>query len=265
MNTRHKALSAAVALSTALTLTAVPASAAPTTLATALAALRAAEAQVQTAIHDQATLSAAKWDAQMDAALAAEATAEANLRPFLVPPSATDFDVVHLFDYKAHGLTYKVELDPINGSTSAYGNTTNPIDNQISEYGSPCFRNDFGDLSGVCYGTFNAGSGGSEVWKSGVGIDLRISQVSTWVPGQPVPPSVYITGTEASIVGSNGQTYHPAFETGVSPSQSTSIISSGTPGNWEIDFVLPTGVKVVQVKWSNLDPNGETTTAVWNV
>ena len=137
MNTRHKALSAAVALSTALTLTAVPASAAPTTLATALAALRAAEAQVQTAIHDQATLSAAKWDAQMDAALAAEATAEANLRPFLVPPSATDFDVVHLFDYKAHGLTYKVELDPINGSTSAYGNTTNPIDNQISEYGSP--------------------------------------------------------------------------------------------------------------------------------
>ena len=114
-----KALSAAVALSAALALTAVPASATtpPTTLASALAALTAAQAQVRAAISDEATTSVATWDAQMKAALAAEALAEAQLRPFLVPPATTDFGVTHSFVYKT-GVPYTVQLNPINGSSN---------------------------------------------------------------------------------------------------------------------------------------------------
>ena len=60
MTTARRVVSAAVAISAALTLTALPASAAspPATLASALAALKAAEAQVRIAISDQATVSA---------------------------------------------------------------------------------------------------------------------------------------------------------------------------------------------------------------
>ena len=84
----------------------------------------------------------------MKAALTAEATAEAYPATVLVPPSTTDFGVVHWFTDKTGGLTYKVELAPINGSTSAYSDVpNNPVDNEISDrYGSPCLRDDNGEL-----------------------------------------------------------------------------------------------------------------------
>ena len=163
----RKVLSAAAALSAALSLTAIPASAttAPTALAAAEAALTPAQAQVQAAIKDQATLSAAKWDAQMSAALAAEATAEAQLRPFLAPPTY-DFGVIHTFTYKAGGeLTYKVQLAPINGSTNGDG----------IGLGGCNAKNIVMNLSGVCYGPFPDLADGTQPGKylSGVAIHLN--------------------------------------------------------------------------------------------
>ena len=262
MNTHHKALTAVVALSAALALTAVPASASttattPPTLASALAALKAAEAQVTTAIDDKPAAPGAAWDAQMKAALAAEAAAEAQLRPLLVPPSTTDFGVTYLFDYKAHGLTYKVQLAP--GSADAFsGTNTRAIDLDYFS-GTPCVdRTQY--PTGVCYGTFTAGQHDNV---SGVAVDLGFSEVTTWVPGDPIPPSVYIAANDASIVGSNAETYHPVPTDGdPTPAESVGITSLV---HWEIVFALPKGVTVAQVKWSNVDPNGETTTAVWNV
>jgi hypothetical protein len=265
--TTRKVLSAAVALSAALALTAVPASAAPTTLASALAALTAAEAQVTTAIHDQATLSVTAWDAQMKAALAAEHAAEAELAPFIVPPPTTDFGVVHSFDYRyGNGLVYQVQLAPLNGSTTA-----GPSGISFGSGGSPgCDKNGLaGDgptnFSGVCYGRVVVNNGTMHnQYVQGVVINLNTdgNGNTTGVRTETIFVNFF---TQTTVVGSNGQTYHPLeCECYPGPNSPTEADGGWNHSGGAI-FELPTGVKVVQVKWSNVDPNGETTTAVWNV
>ena len=266
MSTR-KALSAAAALSAALTLIAVPASAAPTTLAAAEAALTAAQAQVQAVIKDEGTNPGAKWDAQMGAALTAEAAAEAQLRPFLTPPSpCTQCGVIHSFTYRyGNGLTYKVQLAPINGSTNAGPGQLGSVPGGWAG----CDRNGLaGDsimnFSGVCYGSFdllNRPPGTAPV--PGVMINLNITGNGNLVG--PRTETIYVNFvTQTTVVGSNGQTYH-AVQYRYAGSQQQPVPGRGWNYGCGADFELPAGVHVVQVKWSNLDPNGETTTAVWNV
>ena len=264
---KHKALSAAVAVSVALALTALPASAStpPTTLASALAALTAAEAQVTTAIHDKPATPGAAWDAQMDAALAAEATAEAQLRPFLSPPSpCLQCGLTHSFDYRyGSGLTYQVQLAPINGSTTA-----GPGPGGLGA-GAGCDKNglafnQIANYSGVCYESFQlAGTTyPNEKFVSGVMVNLNVMGNGnlTGVRTQ----TIYVNFvTQVTVLGSNGQTYHPIQYRYVGGNQQLVGRSWSHAGGSYVD--LPAGVKVVQVKWSNVDPNGETTTAVWNV
>ena len=250
-----KALSAAVALSAALALTAVPASATtpPTTLASALAALTAAQAQVRAAISDEATTSVATWDAQMKAALAAEALAEAQLRPFLVPPATTDFGVTHSFVYKT-GVPYTVQLNPINGSSNG-GASQGPC-----LAGSASEPEPFRERSLLLHRRTTS-----------LPAQRRSNQSGHKEPSASEGRSVWIyPGTELTVLASNGDVYKTDF----ARSGSDYPVPGGSSGDldgpeWFVQtwgfFNIPTGTTVVQIKWSNLDSNGETTTAVWNV
>ena len=202
----------------------------------------------------------------MQAALTAEATAEAQLCPFLSPPSpCLQCGVIHTFTYKTASpsgpLTYEVQLAPINGATTS--------STLIRGYaGGACDKETLQNFSGVCYAPFyrDGHVGGSNPLVPGVTVALNLGGNGNRSGG-----SGSISVNCFTRPRSSGRTVRP-----ITPSTVGLVTSKGLSPHWAalalvgvitsvLSLSCPRGVRVTQVIWSNVDPNGETTTAVWNV
>jgi hypothetical protein len=190
------------------------------------------------------------------------------------PASATttDYGIVHSFTYK-NGDTYSIKLDP----AATNGNVM-----ELSGDGQGC-NGGPGVRSGVCYDEEEGQTPGSPA-ENGDGRPLPASQplpVTIYLSlktAYPTPPPIYVDWlTQVTIVGSNGQTYHNMCTPGCRENMQliTHAQAPDAPQRWESGiftgvgltyFQLPNqNVYVSEVKFTNTNPDGVTSTATWVV